>query len=280
VIDVARRNDTDPLMKPARLAVLAIAVLAAGAAVFLVQRINQAPAPIVVEKEPEPVRAPTNQVLVAAGDLSLGQTIQDGDVAWQPWPVEAMNGAYIKEGGDKTKADIVGSIVRSPFSSGEPIRSDKLIKGGNAGFMSAILPSGKRAVAISIDTRGASTAGGFILPNDHVDVIRTYRDDEASRASGTEVQVSETVLTNVRVLAIGQNVQEKNGEKVVIGETATLELNPREAELVVLAQRVGQLSLALRSLADSRDKSGEGSSERDSSTAVIRYGVQTQTIRK
>ena len=97
--------------------------------------------------------------------------------------------------------------------------------------MSALLPSGSRAIAITIDNRGANTAGGFILPNDRVDVIRTFRDEAASKVQGTDVIVSETLLRNVRVLAIGQNIQERNGEKVVVGETATLELDPRQVEI-------------------------------------------------
>ena len=119
--------------------------------------------------------------------------------------------------------------------------------------MSAILPSGMRAVAIKIDNSGDDYAGGFILPNDRVDVITISRDDEATKARGVEVLGAQTILTNVRVLAIGQNVQEENGKKVVVGGNATLELDPQQAELVVLAQQAGNanLHLALRSLADS-----------------------------
>ena len=126
--------------------------------------------------------------------------------------------------------------------------------------MSAILPSGMRAVAISIDTRGATSAGGFILPNDRVDVIHTV---QAASESGANPAISEIILTNIRVLAIGQNVQERNGEKVVTGETATLELTPAQAEKVVLAQKVGQLSLALRSIADVNETGTPAREERN-----------------
>ena len=113
-------------------------------------------------------------------------------------------------------------MTRVSFLRGEPMRRDKLVHAGAGGFMSAILPTGMRAVAIKIDNSGDTSAGGFILPNDRVDVIRVFRDDEATRARGSEVMGTQTILTNVRVLAIGQNVQEENGKKVVVGGNATL----------------------------------------------------------
>jgi pilus assembly protein CpaB len=175
--------------------------------------------------------------------------------------------------------DLTGSLVRYGFLGGEPMRREKLVKADGSGFMAAILPSGMRAIAISIDTRGATSAGGFILPNDRVDVLRTSRDEEASKSGGSDAQTAETVLPNVRVLAIGQNVQEKNGEKVVTGETATLEVTPSQAEMLALAQKVGQLSLTLRSLQDAagepaRDDSG------DAGLTVVRYGVGRSVARR
>ena len=138
-----------------------------------------------------------------------------------------------------------------------------------------------RAVAISIDSRGASSAGGFILPNDRVDIIRTFRDDESSRAGGVDVHMSETILTNIRVLAIGQNIQERNGEKVVTGETATLELTPAQAEMITLAQKIGHLSLALRSLADANQTQDAPRSDRaESALTVVRYGVAKQSPKR
>ena len=124
-----------------------------------------------------------------------------------------------------------------------------------------MLPSGMRAVAINIDPSGGATAGGFILPNDRVDVIRVYRDEEQTKALGVEVNTAQTILTNVRVLAIGQTVQEKGGEKTVVGANATLELDPAQAELIVLAQRTagaGNLHLTLRSMLDAAGKTGFG----------------------
>ena len=184
----------------------------------------------------------------------MGTQIGDGSTVWQVWPKAAISEYMIaKSSGPNVMEDVKGSLTREAFLRGEPMRRDKLVKGGNSGFMSAILPSGMRAVAIKIDNAGDSYAGGFILPNDRVDVIAIYRDDEATKARGVEVIGARTILANVRVLAIGQNVQEENGKKVVVGANATLELDPQQAELVILAQQAGNanLHLVLRSLADS-----------------------------
>ena len=257
-------------MKPARVAVLGVAILSGGAAALMMGRSEPPPAP-----PPAPVaQGPAmSEVLVTAGDVAMGQTLRTTDLVWQPWPADVIPAGYIKRSQNpRALEDTVGSIARSNFLGGEPVRREKLIKADGSGFMSAILPSGMRAVAISIDTRGATSAGGFILPNDRVDVLRTRRDEDASRSGGGDVHLTETILTNIRVLAIGQNIQERNGEKVVTGETATLELTPGQAEVVTLAQKIGQLSLALRSLADAQ-RPDEVKEERESGLTIVRYGV-------
>ena len=267
-------------MKPARLAVLGIAILAGGAAALLMSGGDPPPAPVQVVEAGPGMR--TVDVLVAAADIPMGQSVKNGDLRWLAWPADSAPNAVIKRtefpnGLEET----VNSIARSSFLGGEPIRREKLIKADGSGFMSAILPAGMRAVAISIDTRGATSAGGFILPNDRVDILRTYRDDESSRAGGVDVHMSETILTNIRVLAIGQNVQERNGEKVVTGETATLELTPAQAELITLAQKVGQLSLVLRSLADANQVQEAARTERpDNALTIVRYGVPKQAPKR
>jgi pilus assembly protein CpaB len=165
-----------------------------------------------------------------------------------------------------------GAVARSPFIVGEPIREQKLIKADGSGFMSAILPAGMRAISTEISAE--TGAGGFILPNDFVDVLLT-------RAQNDQF-VSETVLRNVRVLAIDQTIEEKDGQKVVVGKTATLELSPRQAETLALSRRRGSLSLALRSLADARPvkDDAEAVEERTGNINFVRYGVTTvQTAR-
>ena len=153
-----------------------------------------------------------------------------------------------------------GAIARAPFVAGEPIREAKLIKANGSGYMAAVLDKGMRAVSTEISPE--TGAGGFILPNDRVDVILSRRDREAEKAGAAETQVSETILSNIRVLAIDQTLGEKDGQKVVIGKTATLELTPRQAETLALSRQLGTLSLALRSLADAGDTTLPNEDER------------------
>jgi pilus assembly protein CpaB len=142
---------------------------------------------------------------------------------------------------------IAGSIARSPFIAGEPIREPKLVRANGAGFMAAVLPAGMRAVSTEISPE--TGAGGFILPNDRVDVILSKRDKSPER-SGPDGINSEIILNNIRVLAIDQAPKEKDGQNTVVGKTATLELKPEQAELLARARQSGTLSLALRALVD------------------------------
>jgi len=199
-------------MKPARIAVGGIALAAGIGAMLMFGRAPQLPAPI-IQAAPN---IETDEVLVAARDLPMGTLIGEADLTFQSWPKASVT-QFTLHKSEGLIADIKGSVTRANFLQGEPMRRDKLVKGPNSGFLSAILPSGSRAVAINIDTKGSTSAGGFILPNDHVDIIHTYRDLEASKTIGMEVYGSETILTNVRVLAIGPNIQEKNGEQIVAG---------------------------------------------------------------
>ncbi len=264
-------------MKPARLIVLAIALGAAGVAAMLMMQ--TAPTETVVVEKTAPVK--TVDVLVAANELPIGQTLKPGDIRWQPWPSDYVPTGAITRNQQADLAEFVGSLVRFNFLAGEPMRREKLVRANSNAFMSAILPTGMRAVAISIDTRGATSAGGFVLPNDRVDVLRTFRDDEASKLGGVDVQLSETILPNIRVLAIGQKVQEeRSGEKVVTGETATLEVTPSQAEALALAQKTGQLSLALRSLADAGQTATVREEKTDIGVTVVRYGVARQAAKR
>jgi pilus assembly protein CpaB len=201
----------------------------------------------------QPAReAPTRDVLVASADLRQGQALTKDNMRWQSWPESAINPAYI---GSSTRPDaletLVGSKVRNRIISGEPIRDENLVP-LNAGFLSAVLPSGKRAVAVRISAE--NTAGGFILPHDRVDVLHTVANQ--GEGEGQKESVSRTILRNVTVLAIDQSVEEKKSDEkdktkmVVVGKTATLELDPLQAENLAAAEATGMLSLALRSAAD------------------------------
>jgi pilus assembly protein CpaB len=258
-------------MKVARIAVLGVALAAGGGAALMMG--GGSPDPL-------PAAGPalsTADVLVATSDVALGQGIKPTDLRWQSWPAAMVPPGAIKRSDAPDGLDeFVGATARIALLAGEPVRREKIVK-GQGGFMSALLPSGMRAVAIGIDNRGTTSAGGFILPNDRVDVIQTA---PATSTGGGATSMSQIILANVRVLAIGQNIQERNGEKVITGESATLELTPEQAELVVLAQKVGQLSLALRSMADVHETGTPQKAERQDALQIIRFGIQQQTIVK
>jgi pilus assembly protein CpaB len=260
-------------MKAARLAVLGIALAAGLGAALLAGRSGKTPAPQAVAV----TAVPTIDVLVAAADVQMGNVLRAGDLRWQAWPRDASNGHYLDRASAPTAAeDYVGAIARTPFVTGEPIRADKVIRGAGSGFMSAILPAGMRAVSTEISPE--TGAGGFILPNDRVDVLLSRR---LQTTGGRDEFSTETILTNVRVLAIDQAVEDKNGEKVVVGKTATLELSPANAEQIALGRQLGTISLALRALVDASPTGLEGASpdlkaQRGTGLTVVRFGVASQ----
>jgi pilus assembly protein CpaB len=258
-------------MNTARIVVLAIALGAGSVALYLASGSNE-PAPQVAQAP----QLPTAEVLVAKSDIAMGQTLGADDVQWQSWPASAAGAAVIRRN-DRPDAttQIAGSIARSPFIAGEPIREPKLVRANGAGFMAAVLPTGMRAVSTEISPE--TGAGGFILPNDRVDVILSKRERGADRG-GPEVVNSEIILSNIRVLAIDQAPREKDGQNTVVGKTATLELKPDQAELLARARQSGTLSLALRALVDvnvTEPRVDEANNGKRDSINIIRYGVPT-----
>jgi len=153
------------------------------------------------------------------------------------------------------------------------------VKADGSGFMAAILPTGMRAVSTEISPE--TGAGGFILPNDRVDVLLTKREKNPDK-SGTDIVSSEIILTNVRVLAIDQAPKEKEGQSALVGRTVLLELKPEQAETLQRSRQMGSLSLALRSIVDvnmveNRDEDGHQRARRGESVNVIRFGVVNPT---
>ena len=266
-------------MKPARIVVLVVAIAAGGLAAYLASGPSSPP----LAPAPEPIaKIDTVEILVAKADIAMGQVIAAQDIQWQVWPTAAASPNFLRRT-DRPEAiqQLSGAIARTPFVIGEPIREAKLIKSNGSGFLAAMLPSGMRAVSTEISPETAS--GGFILPNDHVDVILSRRDREAERRTGIETHQSETILTNVRVLAIDQAIEEKNGQKVVVGKVATLELSPRQAETLALSRQLGTLSLALRSLVDANVSGTDGlDDDRAAARALnmVRFGITSTTMAK
>jgi pilus assembly protein CpaB len=257
-------------MNTARIIVLTIAAGAGLTALYLASGSDNKPAPA------GPVaQLQTVDVLVAKSDIGLGQSLKPEDLQWQTWPAATASNIFIRKGErpGATK-EIAGAIARAPFIAGEPIREQKLVKADGSGFMAAILPTGMRAISTEISPE--TGAGGFILPNDRVDVILSKREKNPDRA-GPDVVVSEIILSNVRVLAIDQAPKEKDGQNAVVGKTVTLELKPEQSETLARARQSGTLSLALRSIADVNmvETKTDDKPKRGESVNVVRYGVST-----
>lgn len=241
-------------MAASRLIILSVAVSAAGGAGYVAKNMSAPPpAEVVVQSGPQAPAIELTDVLVLSGDVPMGAPLE-GNIGWQSWPRDGVNDSFITRSAEPEAVETLkGSIARVAMYGGEPLRRSKLIGEGQS-FMSAILPTGSRAVAtaISADT----SAGGFILPNDYVDVIMTRRADAGSGAAGGSGFTTETILKNIRVLAIDQNIQEdEEGKRVKVGQTATLELTPQQAEIITVAQQMAdRLTLALRSITDTQEK--------------------------
>ena len=212
--------------------VLAVAFTAALGAAWVAKKIVSGPHEVeTVEKT-----VGATDVLVAATAINLGDSVRGEDLKWQEWPVAGVTpGLITRNARPEAPTELSGAVARAPFIAGEPIKEQKLIKISEGGVMAAILPAGMRAISTPI--REETAAGGFILPNDRVDVILSHK----MKVGSKDEPVSEAVLRNVRVLAIGQEIENKDGEKVATGKTATIELTPRQAEVLALAQSMGEI---------------------------------------
>ncbi|MBR0843033.1 Flp pilus assembly protein CpaB [Bradyrhizobium liaoningense] len=264
-------------MNRARIVVLTVAICAGGVAAYLASGTdNSAPPPAA------PVaQLPTVDVLVAKNDIGLGQTVKPDDVQWQTWPAATASATFIRRNERPDGAtQVTGSIARAPFIQGEPIRDQKLVKAEGSGFMAAILPSGMRAISTEISPE--TGAGGFILPNDRVDVLLTRRLKNPDQSSGApDVVTSEIILVNIRVLAIDQAPKEKDGQNTVVGKTVTLELNAAQTQALSSARQAGTLSLALRSIADVKmsEITLDDSAQKRDGVSIIRYGIPSSTAK-
>jgi pilus assembly protein CpaB len=260
-------------MNRARIVVLTIAIGAGGVAAYLASGSDSKPPPA------EPVvQLQTVDVLVAKADIGLGQTVTPNDLLWQTWPAASASSSFIRRNEHpNATTEFTGSIARSPFIAGEPIREPKLVKANGSGFMAAILPQGMRAISTEISPE--TGAGGFILPNDRVDVLLTRKEKNPDKSNSNDIVVTEIILSNIRVLAIDQAPKEKDGQNTVVGRTVTLELKPEQAPLLAAARQAGTLSLALRSIADINQVEivADDRSRQRGSINVVRYGVTSPT---
>ncbi|NTU76693.1 MAG: Flp pilus assembly protein CpaB [Alphaproteobacteria bacterium] len=236
---------------PARkIILLAVALLIAGGTVFIARSMmTGAPGSatdVAAQKAP-----PTQEILVAAHDLPAGTLLKDADLKWQIWPASEKVGEDDKGPGFAVKgknemSEYVGSVVRQGLRMNEPLMAGRVVRKNEQGFMAAVLNPGMRAMSISL-TPVAGVAG-FVFPGDHVDIIVTHTLNRKSESeSAVNRKVSETVLTDVRVLALDQKASDQITEPK-IAQTATLEVAPKQAETLALAAEMGTLALALRSI--------------------------------
>lgn len=261
-------------MKRAQLIGISIALVAGILAFVMMRGIVNKPQKVVVTEQ---VNA--TEVLVARSDMGLGTVANEGHFRWQTWPRDAVSPSFItRQHGPAVMRELTGAVARAPILTGEPITTNKLIKAGQGGVLAAILPAGMRAISTKIKEETA--VGKMILPNDHVDVILSRR---LRTKGGAEDYISDTLFRNVRVLAIGQQIEAREGKKGAEGTTATLELTPRQAELLALANSMGEISLSLRSVADLVAGGNGPSQELDltksrtsNSVKVTRYGVKSR----
>ena len=190
------------------------------------------------------------KVLVAKKALPVGTIIDAESLGFQAWPKELVQNAYYAEGTpDADIQKLLGTVVRNPITAGQPLTKGSLVGPDDRGFLAAALGPGMRAVTVPVsNTTGVA---GFIFPGDRVDMVLTQ--DVTGGGDGPALKVSETIIRNLRVLATDQRIDSKNEEgKTVVKtfSTVTLEATPRIAEKIAVAQSMGSLSLALRSIAD------------------------------
>ncbi|WP_295225255.1 Flp pilus assembly protein CpaB [uncultured Brevundimonas sp.] len=276
-------------MKPARIVVICIAAVSAIGLALVVRAMGSSSNEPTTPAAAAPVEVrPMAKVLVAAKDLEPGKRLVEADLEWKDWPVDEVNPVFITDGSTPvpgkpaaesatakatdavnrvakaatelattgTKSDYIGSVVREPILAGEPIVSRKIVRAGDSGYLAAYLEPGMRAMAIAVTVESA--AGGFILPGDRVDVVltaETNRDGAVEGATKSKF-ASGVVLQNIKVLAIDQATRVGDDAQAVVGATATLEVRPQDSVLLAQAKSEGELSLSLRSYADTAGPSG------------------------
>ncbi|MBV9062619.1 MAG: Flp pilus assembly protein CpaB [Alphaproteobacteria bacterium] len=255
-------------MNRSRVIILALAALAAGAAALLARGfLGGGTEP---GKAMPAVSLATVGVLVASSNIEPGRPVTPDLVKWQPWPKSTVDSTFITEDANPHPEQVVkGTVSRAPILAGEPLTNTKIVHSDAAGVMAAMLSPGMRAVSIPITTE--SGAGGFILPNDRVDVLLTVQVSESPK-----VFASRAILHDVRVLAVDQTYTQDKDQKTVLAKTATLELAPHQAEMLDGAAATGAVSLTLRPLGETAtaDLNADSKKHKDTGVvAVIRYGM-------
>ncbi|MEL6365388.1 MAG: Flp pilus assembly protein CpaB [Pseudomonadota bacterium] len=247
-------------MNVRQLIALLVAV-GAGAAAFFLMFNNSSTTPV---EAAAPVEPDLVNVLIASRDLQRGERMERSALRWAKFPREAVITAFVTDTDGDVREEWEGALVRSLIVEGEPILPAKLVRGVDRGFMSALLEPGQRAVSIRVTPE--SSAGGFILPGDRVDVVLTY---EAETNSGSSVRTS-TIMSNVAVLAVDQQYEEET--ETIIADTITLAVSAQDAERLLRAKAIGDVSLSLRSLASEATTVAA----KPTGVRVMRFGITAQ----
>lgn len=243
-------------MRTRAILLVVVALILAGGTVFLARgwldaqraAIQDNQSKVVVEK-------PSVRVLVAKEDLPAGRFIKPEHLRWQAWPDDTVAPTYVIEN-ERPMTDFVGGVVRSSIAAGQPVTDIRVVKPGEQGFLAAVLEPGMRAVSVAVNAE--TGLAGFIFPGDRVDVILTHgMQEQDSEGNQYTKRASETVLENVRVLAVDQSMNDQNKE-VSVAKTATLELLPKQAEILTVTTQLGVLSLSLRGLQEEGNQIANG----------------------
>jgi pilus assembly protein CpaB len=216
-----------------------------------------------------PAAAPAFAILVARDQMTLGQIIKPTDLVWQNWPEGDINKAYIAQG-THAPADFGGWVVRSPLGKGEPVTDDKIVAPGDRGFFAAVLRTGMRAVSIAVDS--TSGIAGFVFPGDQVDVLLTH--NLPAEGSGPH-RATETILQDVRVIAIDQKVSNQPAEPTV-AHNVTVEVTPKQSEIIAVSTSMGKLSLSLRGIARQPEEAPDA--DQAASAPGVNRMAQTYTL--
>ena len=251
---------------------IVLAIVIVGATVFVTRDwLNNRETAVVVQQQEAPKQTGT-EILVVKQDIPIGSFLQRQHMEWKPWPKESVSEGHLTKPQHSIDG-LVGAVARRGLTAGEPLHRKRIVRPGDRGFLAAVLRPGHRAMAIRVNA--TSGISGLIFPGDRIDLILTHRisaavsgeaefeidehgdkvrikkDEEEEERSGN--RVSETVLTNVRVLAIDQFINDVNG-KPRVGKNATLEITPKQAEMLAVLTELGSLSLALRALAKDEEE--------------------------
>jgi pilus assembly protein CpaB len=243
-------------MRARTILLLLVAILFAGGAYFFARSyLATERTRTIQEANPVALTKPAKSVLVAHNDIKRGQILRPEDLSWQIWPEGALDKNYIVLNGPplpaRTPAYYTGWVAENPITQGEPITESRIISPGSRGFLAAVLRPGMRAISVTVNL--TSGVAGFIFPGDEVDVMLNFTVPASVFATGgsgaapVEHKAVETVLRDIRVIAIDQRLQSKAGEAVP-AHTATFEVTSKQSEVIALATKIGELSLALRSL--------------------------------